>query len=265
MRLSTGDMDGDGRQDIVIACRSGLYIFFNKGAASRTRGRNPLPDRNTYPGNVVWDAPRPQPQPGPDGFLALFNGRDLSGWQPAINWTVEDGVITLKNRTDRQEHNDNYLWTERQYGDFVLDLEFKVTQGTNSGVYLRTSNMKDPVQTGIEIQVASAAPGSRLGKGSIGGIYDLVAPKTNALKLDDWNHYTITCQGPRISVVLNGQPVSEASLDDYPEARKSPDGTANKFDKALKDFARTGYVGLQDHGSPVWYRNIRIKPLNPSR
>ena len=173
--------------------------------------------------------------------------------------------VLLKNRTDRQEHNDNYLWTERQYGDFVLDLEFKVTQGTNSGVYLRTSNMKDPVQTGIEIQVASAAPGSRLGKGSIGGIYDLVAPKTNALKLDDWNHYTITCQGPRISVVLNGQPVSEANLDDYPEARKSPDGTANKFDKALKDFARTGYVGLQDHGSPVWYRNIRIKPLNPNR
>jgi 3-keto-disaccharide hydrolase/FG-GAP-like repeat len=265
MRLSTGDMDGDGRQDIVIACRSGLYVFFNKGASPKTRGRNPLPDRNTYPGNIVWDAPRSQPQPDREGFVPLFNGRDLSGWQPAINWTVEDGVITLKNRTDRQEHNDNYLWTERQYGDFVLDLEFKVTQGTNSGVYLRTSNMKDPVQTGIEIQVASAAPGSRLGKGSIGGIYDLVAPRTNALKLDDWNRYTITCQGPRISVVLNGQPVSEANLDEWPEARKSPDGTANKFDKALKDFARTGYVGLQDHGSPVWYRNIRIKPLNPSR
>jgi hypothetical protein len=265
MRLSTGDLDGDGRQDIVIACRSGLYVFYNKGPSPKTRGRNPLPDRTSYPGNVVWETPRNQPQPDRDGFVSLFNGRDFSGWQPAINWAIEDGVITLKNRTDRQEHNDNYLWAERQYGDFVLDLEFKVTQGTNSGVYLRTSNPKDPVPTGIEIQVASAGPNSRLGKGSIGGIYDLVAPRMNALKPDEWNHYTITCEGPRISVVLNGQPVSEANLDEWIEPRKNPDGSANKFDRALKDFARTGYVGLQDHGSPVWYRNVRIKPLNPSR
>jgi hypothetical protein len=229
------------------------------------RGRNPLPDRDSYPGNINWETPRSAPQPDKDGFLTLFNGRDLSGWQPAVNWAVEDGVITLKNRTDRQEHNDNYLWTERQYGDFVLDLEFKVAQGTNSGVFLHTSNPKDPVQTGIEIQVASSAPGRPLGKGSIGGIYDLVAPTANPLKPDDWNRYTITCQGSKISVVLNGQPVSEANLDQWTEAKKSPDGTANKFDKPLREFARTGYLGLQDHGTPVWYRNIRIKPLNPGR
>jgi hypothetical protein len=118
------------------------------------------------------------------------------------------------------------------------------------------------VQTGIEIQVGSLAPGRPLGKGSVGGIYDLVAPRTNALKPDDWNRYTITCEGPKISVVLNGQAVSEANLDQWTEARKSPDGTANKFTRAMKDFARSGLVGLQDHGTPVWYRNIRIKPLN---
>ena len=104
----------------------------------------------------------------------------------------------------------------------MLDLEFKVAQGTNSGVFLRTSNPKDPVQTGIEIQVASSTPGRPLGKGSIGGIYDLVAPSANPLKPDDWNRYTITCQGPRISVVLNGQPVSEANLDQWTEPAKKP-------------------------------------------
>ena len=63
MRLSVGDLDGDGRQDIVVACRSGLYVFFNKGYPSRTRGRNPLPDRDSYPGNVNWEAPRNAPPP----------------------------------------------------------------------------------------------------------------------------------------------------------------------------------------------------------
>jgi len=63
MRLSTGDLDGDGRQDIVIACRNGLYVFFNKGPVAKTRGKNPLPDRNSYPGNVNWEAPRNPPPP----------------------------------------------------------------------------------------------------------------------------------------------------------------------------------------------------------
>lgn len=245
MRLSVGDLDGNGMKDVVVACRSGLYVFFNKGFTQRLRGKNPLPPRESYPGNFTWEK----------------RGALLPGWRSALNWAMEDGVLTLKNRTDRQEHNDNYMWTERPYGDFVLELEFKVTQGTNSGVFLRTSDIYDPVQTGMEIQIGSMAPGRPLGKGSVGGIYDLVAPSVNALKLDDWNQYTITCDGPKISVVLNGQTVSEMNLDLWTEAGKNPDGTKNKFTRAMKDFARTGYVGLQDHGTPVWYRNIRIRPL----
>jgi hypothetical protein len=151
------------------------------------------------------------------------------------------------------------------YGDFVLDLEFKVGERTNSGVYLRTSDPKDPVPTGIEVQVGTAAPGRPLGRGSIGGLYDLVAPKRNALNPGEWNRYRITCEGPKISVLLNGELVSEANLEQWTEARKNPDGTPNKFDRPLKDFARVGYVGFQDHGTPVWYRNIRIKPLNAAR
>jgi len=265
MRLNVADMDGDGKPDIVVACRTGLYIFFNKGYSPKTRNADFLPARNFYPGNVEWEAPRPAPQTDSQGYISLFNGRDLTNWQPASNWTVEDGVLTLKNRTDHQEHNDNYLWTPRTYGDFIVDLDFKVTQGTNSGVFLRTSDPKDPVPTGIEIQIASAPPGRPLGRGSVGGIYDMVAPAINPLKPDDWNHYTITCQGPKITVVMNGQLVSEANLDLWTEARKNPDGSPNKFDRPVKDFARRGYLGLQDHGTPVWYRNIRIKPLDAGR
>lgn len=259
MRLSVADLDGNGKQDVVVACRSGLYVFFNQGYSDRKRNRNPLPGRESYPGNVNWEARRASA--ANDGSTVLFDGKTLTGWRMAPNWAIEDGVLTLKNRNDRQEHNDNYLWTERQYSDFVLDLDFKTGQGTNSGVYLRTSDRNDPVQTGLEIQVASLPLGRPLAKGSVGGIYDLVAPRVNALIPNEWNHYTITCKGPNITVLLNGQQVSEANLDTWTEARKNPDGTPNKFTRAMKDFARTGYVGLQDHGTPVWYRNIRIKPL----
>ena len=121
------------------------------------------------------------------------------------------------------------------------------------------------MQRGIEIQVASAAPDRPLRKGSIGGIYDLVEPKVYALKPDDWNRYTITCEGSKIKVILNGQEVSDADLSQWTEVGKNPDGSTNKFDRALKDYERTGYIGLQDHGTPVWYRNIRIKPIRSSR
>ena len=65
--------------------------------------------------------------------------------------------------------------------------------------------------------------------------------------------------------MLNGELVSEADLDQWTEVRKNPDGTANKFTRPLKEFARTGYIGLQDHGTPVWYRNIRVKRLDAAR
>ena len=152
----------------------------------------------------------------------LYNGKDLTGWQPATNWAVENGVIALKDRSDRQEHNDNYLWTQEQYGDFVLDLEFKVTQGTNSGIFLRTSDLKDPVYTGIEVQVTNAIPGRRLTKNSIGGLYDLVAAKANTLNPDDWNRYTITCLGSKISVKLNGRVVVRSGFGPMDRSRQEP-------------------------------------------
>ena len=265
MNLQVADMDGNGKPDIVIPSRSGLYIFHNQGFTQRTRGTNFLPDRKSYPSHRDWEAPRSGAPSGKPNSITLFNGSSLEHWQPAVNWEVENGVLTLKNRTDRQEHNDNYLWTKQRYRDFVLELEFKVAPGTNSGVFLRTSDTSDPVQKGIEVQVGYVAPGRPLRKGSVGGLYDLVEPRINALRLDDWNRYKITCEGSRISVELNGQLVSEADLNQWTEARKNPDASENKFERALKDYDHSGFIGLQDHGTPVWYRNIRITPLNVSR
>ena len=199
------------------------------------------------------------------GFVPLFDGKNLKGWKTtSSHWTVENGLIALKDRTDNEEHNDSYLWTDRQYTDFVLDLEYKTPPlpgDANSGVFLRTTDTSDPVPTGIEIQILNTKPNAPLERNSPGAIYDLVAPSKNLHRAGQWNRYIITCKGSRITVNLNGAVVAEADLDGWTTAGKNPDGSENKFERALKDYPHTGYIGLQDHGLPVWFRKVRIREL----
>lgn len=199
-------------------------------------------------------------------FVSLFDGKDLTGWKmaPTGRWIVEDGTLTLRDRSDGREHNFDYLWTKETYGDFVLDLEFRIPERANSGVFLRTSDLKDPVYTGIEIQVCNSygRDGCNRG-GTAGAIYDCLAPAKNTVKRPgQWNRMIVTCKDHKILVVLNGEQVIDMDLNLWTEPGKNPDGSPNKFPRAIKDFARQGYLGLQDHGLPVWYRNIRVRRLD---
>jgi hypothetical protein len=189
-----------------------------------------------------------------DGWITLFNGKEIAGWMsasggaPSANWVIEDGAMVRKDKSGD-------IWTKDRFGDFVLELEFKATG--NSGVFIRTDNPKDNVQTGIEIQVDK--PGGP-GKHSVGALYDLVAPTKNTAK-DDWNKLVITAKGADITVALNGEKINAMNLDKWTTAGQNPDGSKNKFAAALKDFKREGHIGLQDHGSVVAYRNVRLKKL----
>jgi type 1 glutamine amidotransferase len=205
-------------------------------------------------GDLPADA-TPSAQLAADGWINLFNNKDLAGWiaKPG-SWVIEDGVLTRKGGGD--------IWTEQPFGDFVLDLEFKLDPETNSGVFLRTGDIQDCVQTGIEMQVLDSFGKEPPDTHDCGAIYDCRAPSKNTVKKPgEWNHAVITCQGSKIHVELNGEPILDMNLDQWTEAGKNPDGTPNKFKTAYKDMPRRGRIGLQDHGKPVWYRNIRIKPL----
>ena len=187
------------------------------------------------------------------GWITLFNGKNLDGWtdpagQKPGAWTIEAGAAVRKTKAGD-------IWTKQRYGDFVLELEFQ-TKG-NSGVFIRTDNPKDNVQTGIEIQVDK--PGTP-GKHSVGAVYDLQAPSKNA-GIDGWNKMVITARGSVLKVQLNGEEIIDMNLDRWTEPGLNPDGTKNKFKAALKNFKREGHIGFQDHGAEVAYRNARIKPL----
>jgi len=213
------------------------------------------------PLGLVLAAEKPEPE-----WTVLFAGQDLSHWTmgPDRSWVVENGLITLRREFDGREHNADYLWAKGTYGNFVLELEFRLPERANSGIFLRTSDPADPVYSGIEVQVSNSYGQEELSlRGTAGAIYDCLAPTANAVqRAGQWNRCRITCLDNVITVVLNDIKVVEMDLDQWTEPNKNPDGTSNKFPRALKDFARKGHIGLQDHGRPVWYRNIRVKPLD---
>ncbi len=197
-------------------------------------------------------------------WKTLFNGEDLTGWITGEDnkFAVENGELTVKRENpDGREYNLSYLWTEDRYDDFVLELEFKVIEGTNSGVFFRTDDIMDPVYTGLEAQVSSSRSGP-IRKGSVGGVYDLQEPSVIAVNPPgEWNTYRLTCDGSRIIVELNGVTTVDMDIARWRTPNMNPDGTWNKFATPGAAFPREGHIGLQDHGRPVWYRNIRIREL----
>ncbi|MBM4039506.1 MAG: DUF1080 domain-containing protein [Planctomycetes bacterium] len=192
-----------------------------------------------------------------EGAKVLFDGKGLDAWtQKATGgWTIDaEGALAWQKGC-------GYIWTKEQFGNFVLDLDFKVSPGCNSGIFIRTAKTGDPVQTGIEIQIHDTV-GKAPSKHGCCAIYDIQAPSKNAEKpVGEWNRLAITCNDNKIEVVLNGEKVNEMDLDQWTEPGKNPDGSKNKFKTAYKDMPRKGHIGFQDHGKAVWYRNIKIKEL----
>ena len=200
-------------------------------------------------------AAAPKSHPNTAGWQSLFAPDFSNADQKAGDWAFESGTLVAKDH--------NTIWTMKSYGNFVLDLEFKVAKESNSGIFLRSGDIKNTLAA-LEIQVHDSADGALYGM--VGAIYNAQPPAKNMSKpIGEWNRFTITCNGSRVSLTFNGEEVFDADLDTWTTPRKNPDGTANKFPKALKDFSRSGPIGLQGlHGkaqAPVWYRNIKIREI----
>src|SRR6476660_1861265 len=169
------------------------------------------------------------------GWQLLFDGVSAKGWRnnnkKPVAAKVEDGALNPHG-------SGGYLLVyDKEFSDFVLKFDVKMDQPfCNSGIFLRVGDLKDPVQTGLEMQVMS---GKEADVHSFGAIYDLVAPTKNATHGPGaWDAVEIRCEGPKITVNVNGEKVASINSDEWHETGKGPDGKANKFKKAVKDFPR---------------------------
>jgi len=218
---------------------------------------NPLWFRNVYVREIPRD-PVPAPPPLGDeaeGFTPLFNGRDLTGWTGNVGgYAVENGAIVV-----HPERSGGNLYTEKDYSDFVLRFEFKLTPAANNGIGVRAPRQGDAAYAGMEIQVLEDGSPVYWGLEPYqyhGSVYGTVSAKRGALKpVGEWNAEEITLKGRHVTVVVNGATIVDADLDEA-----SRGGTIDHKDHP--GLGRTsGAIGFLGHGSIVAFRNLRIREL----
>lgn len=196
-----------------------------------------------------------KPAAGEEGFVSLFNGKDLSGWiyggkEQGKGYQVEDGVLFCT------EHDGGNLFTEKQYRDFSFRFEFKLEESGNNGVGIRSPLKGDPAYVGMEIQILD--DNGKAWKDKLrpaqyhGSIYDVVPARRGSLKpAGEWNSEEIIAKGRRITVKLNGDTIVDADLEEI------KDEAVLKKHPGLK--RESGHIGFLGHGSRVEFRNMRIK------
>jgi hypothetical protein len=210
-------------------------------------------------------------EPEDSGWVALFNGETLDGWRtygesaPKSAWIVEDGAIVLDVDETTTETTGGDLITDQQFENFELELEWKVTEGGNSGIFFGVREIPGQTVaylTGVEMQVLDNdghVDGERP-ETSAGSCYALYGPAETVVRpVGEFNTARMIVRDGQVEHWLNGTRIVAYDMNsrDWDERV-----AASKF-ADWEHFAayRKGHIALQDHTDRVWFRNIRIRPL----
>lgn len=191
-----------------------------------------------------------------EGFVSLFNGRNLDGWQGnKTDYYAENGELVVNPK--RGGHGN--LYTGKEYSDFIFRFEFQLTPGANNGLGVRAPLEGDAAYVGMELQILdNTAPiYVNLHKYQYhGSVYGVISAKRGFQNpVGDWNYQEVILKGNDIKITLNGKVILEGNI-----AEASKNGTLDgKPHPGLN--REKGYIGFLGHGSPLKFRNIRIKDL----
>lgn len=232
----------------IFAC---VLLAFASGCATKSSRHVTSPSAHS----AIFVPLFPQDGVPPGWRVGAWNDVSKPGPEGAV-WRATNGVLHGSNPRG------SWLMSEKEYGDFILEFEFKLGPMGNSGCALRAPMAGDPAFDGLELQMADFRYNPQATDSELtGGLYRALAPRRQVYRPTDWNSYHIELRGSRLKVVLNGEVIQDVDLTSYGES-------VLRHDKALapplRDRPRRGHLGFQElsrGGDHVMIRHARIQEL----
>jgi HEAT repeat protein len=236
-----------------------LPIFAEEQIELQAHG-SPVAYRDIY----IKEIPRPKPfelsaQEKKEGYKILFDGTNMHSWTGnTTDYVIEDGNIAIRPKPGKGSGGN--LFTKEEFSDFVYRFEFQLTPGANNGLGIRAPLEGDAAYAGMELQILdNDAPIYKDLKvyQYHGSVYGTIPAKRGFLKpTGEWNYEEVIAKGSKIKVILNGSVILDGDIEPFKKG-----GTPDHQEHP--GLSRTsGHIGFLGHGSPVQFRNIRIKDLS---
>ena len=210
-----------------------------------------------------------------EGWVLLFNGKDFAGWRQCngesmpSNWIIEDGamkVFTGEGKKVGQGSKGDIIFKDKKFKDFELSIDWKVSRMANSGIfyYVREVLGKPIYYAAPEVQILDNvdAKDNKIDSHLAGSLYDMLPADPNTVKaVGEWNTIVIRVKDGKVTHTQNGVKVCEYTLWTKEWDEMVNNSKFKKFPGFIEGISREGFIGLQDHGHTVWFKNIKIREL----